>query len=95
MGRIRVVLEMASKISAAQLAQALAKQTTDIVAQLDSKISKVRLKILEEVKHVKFECNNAIESNSKEIVTIKQKLDTLENESLYGRIANNTQQQRN
>lgn len=93
--RSRAVLEMASNISAAQLSEALAKQTADIVAQLDSKLSKVRLEILEEVKAVKFECDSKIEINSKEIVTLKNKLETLENESLFSRIADNTQQQRN
>lgn len=86
---------MATNITAAQLSEALAKQTADIVAQLDSKISKVRLELLEEVKQVQFECNSKIENNSKEIADLKLKLDTLDSESLYSRIAENTQQQRN
>ena len=94
-GRIRAVLEMASTITADQLAEALAKQTADIVAKLDSKISKVRLEILEEVNQVKFECSSAIDKNSKEIADINKKLVTLENECLHGRICDNTQQQRN
>ena len=94
-GRIRAVLEMASNITTEQLTEALAKQTADIVAKLDSKISTVRLELLEEVKQVQFECNSGIENNSKEIENLKIKLDTLELETLYSRIADNTQQQRN
>lgn len=95
MGKIRAVLEMTANITASQLSEALAKQTADIVARLDAKINQVRLEILEEVKLVKFECTSAIENNSQEIGNLKKKLETLESECLFSRIADNTQQQRN
>ena len=94
-GRIRAVLVMSTNITATQLSEALAKQTADIVARLENKINTVRLEILEEVKQVKFECTNAIENNSKEIGELKKKLETLESECLFSRVADNTQQQRN
>ena len=103
--RCRAKLVMAENITAADLNAALDrqtallnaaldKQTVNTISQIDSRLSKVRLELIEEINSVKFSSKAATDINSKEIENIKKRLDTQDNQNLHVAIDANDAEQR-